>query len=215
VNKIKVLIVDDHAVMRDGIRAMLSIYDDIQVTGEAANGEDAVKKARELAPDVVVMDIAMAGMDGLEATRIIVKQNENIKVIVLSQYDNKEFIILAIEAGAVGYVPKSALGEELISAIRAIHKGGSYLHPSITAPIMKSYRKQARALDKNGLTSREKEVLKLIAEGYTNKKIAEKLFISVNTVIGHRTKLMNKLDIHNRTDLVKYAIRSGFIIAES
>ena len=135
-NKIKVLVVDDHAIMRDGIRALLGLHDDIEIVGEASEGKEAIEKAQQLIPDVVIMDIAMPGMDGLEATRRIGKKNPKIKVLVLTQYDNKEYILSVIKAGAAGYVPKRALGSELVSAIRAVDKGDSFLYPSAATALI-------------------------------------------------------------------------------
>ena len=134
-SKIKILIVDDHAVLRDGIRALLAVYDDLEIVGEASEGKEAVEQAQELAPDVVVMDIAMSGLDGLEATRRIVKKNQSIKVIILTQHDNREYTLSAIRAGAAGFVPKRALGSELVSAIRAVQRGESFLYPSAASAL--------------------------------------------------------------------------------
>jgi len=212
VNKIKILLVDDHAVLRDGIRALLGLHDDIEIVGEAYEGKEAIEKARELVPDVVVMDITMPGMDGLEATRRIRKKTPAVKVLVLTQHDNKEYILSAIKAGAGSYVPKRALGVELISAIRTLHKGDSFLYPSAAAALIEDYLRQAGGEEPyNRLVSREREILKLIADGHTNREIAAMLFITVKTVLGYRTKIMKKLDIHNRTELIKYAIRKGLV----
>ena len=210
-SKIRILVVDDHAIMRDGIRALLNLRDDIEIVGEASEGNEAIEKAEELAPDVVVMDIAMPGMDGLEATRRITKKNPTVKVLVLSQHDNREYILSAIKAGVVGYVPKRALGLELVSAIRAVHQGDSYLYPSAAAAVIRDYLKGAVKEPYDRLTAREREILTLIAEGHTSREIADKLFISLKTVLGHRTKIMEKLDLHNRSELIKYAIRKGLI----
>ncbi len=211
-DKIKVLLVDDHAIMRDGIRALLSLHDDIEIVGEASEGNEAVEKTRELAPDVIVMDIAMPGMDGLEATRRITKQNPKAKVLVLTQYDNKEYILSAIKAGSAGYVPKRALGSELVSAIRAVYHGDSFLYPSAATALVEDYRQQAQTGDAyDQLTPREREILKLIAEGHTSREIANMLFISLKTVLGHRTRIMGKLDLHNRTELIRYAMRKGIV----
>lgn len=210
-DRIRVLVVDDHAIMRDGIRALLSVHDDIEIVGEASEGKEAVEKARELVPDVAVMDIAMHGMDGLEATRRIIKKNPRTKVLILTQYDNKEYILSAIKAGAAGYVPKRALGSELVLAIRAVHHGDSYLYPSAAAAVIEGYRYQVEEEPYDALTAREREILKLIAEGHTSREIADMLFISLKTVLGHRAKIMEKLDLHNRTELVKYAIRKGLV----
>jgi len=212
VNKIRILVVDDHAIMRDGIRALLGLHDDIEIVGEASEGKEAIEKARELVPDVVVMDITMPGMDGLEATRRIRKKTPAVKVLVLTQHDNKEYILSAIKAGAGGYVPKRALGVELVSAIRTLHKGDSFLYPSAATALIEDYLRQAGGEEPyNRLGSREREILKLIADGHTNREIAAMLFITVKTVLGYRTKIMKKLDIHNRTELIKYAIRKGLV----
>jgi len=210
-DKIKILVVDDHAIMRDGIRALLSLHDDIEIVGEAAEGREAIDKAREFAPDVIVMDIAMPGMDGLEATRRIRKRSPVAKVIVLTQYDNKEYVLSVIKAGAAGYVPKRALGSELVSAIRAVHRGDSFLYPSAAAALIEGYRQQAEAEPYDRLTEREREILKLVADGHTSREIADMLFISLKTVLGHRAKIMEKLDLHNRAELIKYAIRKGLV----
>jgi DNA-binding NarL/FixJ family response regulator len=210
-NKVKVLIVDDHAIMRDGIRALLSVNDDIEVVGEASEGKEAIKKVEDLKPDVIVMDIAMPGMDGMEATRQMVKANSRIKVLILTQHDNKEYILSAIKAGAAGFVPKRALGSELVSAIRAVSRGDSVLYPSVASALIEDYRQRSELDPYDRLTAREREILKLIAEGHTSQEIADMLIISLKTVLGHRTKIMEKLDIHNRTELIKYAMRKGLI----
>ncbi len=208
-NKIKLLVVDDHAVMRDGIRALLSVHDDIEIVGEASEGKEAVEKSQDLSPDVIVMDIAMPGMDGLEATRRITKKYPRMRVLVLTQHDNKEYILSAMKAGASGYVPKRALGSELVSAIHAVYSGYSYLYPSAAAAVIDGYRQQAHTEPYDTLTAREREILKLIAEGHTSREIADVLFISLKTVMGHRSKIMDKLDLHNKAELIRYAIRKG------
>ena len=209
--KIKILVVDDHTLMRDGIKAMLSLHDDIEVVGEASEGKEAMELAERLSPDVIIMDIAMPFMDGLEATRRITKKNGKTKVLVLTQYNNREYILSAIKAGAVGYVPKRALGNELVSAIRAVHRGESFLYPTAAAVLIDDYRQKADVEPYDSLTAREREVLKLIAEGYTGREIANLLFISLKTVMGHRSKIMEKLDLHNRAELIKYAVRKGLV----
>ena len=209
--KIKVLIVDDHAIMRDGIRALLSVNDDIEVVGEASEGKEALKKVEQLKPDVIVMDIAMPGMDGMEATRQMVKANSRVKVLILTQHDNKEYILSAIKAGATGFVPKRAMGSELVSAIRAVFRGDSVLYPSVASALIEDYRQRTELDPYDRPTAREREILRLIAEGHTSQEIADMLVISLKTVLGHRTKIMEKLDIHNRTELIKYAMRKGLI----
>ena len=207
--------VDDHAVLRDGIRALLSLQNDIEIVGEASEGKEAVEKVQELAPEVVVMDIAMPEMEGLEATRRITKKHPKVKVLILTQYNNREYILSAIKAGASGYVPKRALGSELISAIRAVNKGESFLYPSAATALIQDYLHQVEEEPYDSLTGREREILKLIAEGHTSRDIASMLFISLKTVLGHRTKIMKKLDLHNRTELIKYAIRKGLVTMDT
>jgi DNA-binding NarL/FixJ family response regulator len=210
-SKIKILVVDDHALMRDGIRAMLSLHDDIEIVGEASEGKEAIEQAQELEPDVIVMDIAMPFMDGLEATRRITKKNPKVKVLVLTQHNNREYILSAIKAGAAAYVPKRALGTELVSAIRAVHRGESFLYPSAAAVLIEDYRHKADVEPYDSLTAREREVLRLIAEGYTSKEITNMLVISLKTVMGHRAKTMEKLGLHNRAELIKYSVRKGLV----
>ncbi len=214
-SKIRILLVDDHAVLRDGVRALLETHDDIEIVGEASEGKEAIEKTRELSPDVVIMDIAMAGMDGLEATRRITKKHPAVKVLVLTQYDNREYIISAIKAGAAGYVPKRALGADLVSAIRTVCKGESFLYPSAAAALINDYLHQVEEEPYDRLTAREREILKLIADGHTSREIAEMLYLSLKTVLGHRTKIMDKLDIHNRTELIKYAMRKGLVTMDT
>jgi DNA-binding NarL/FixJ family response regulator len=214
-NKIKVLLVDDHAMMREGMSALLNTCNDIEIVGEAADGNEAIRKCKEKEPDVIVMDITMPDMDGLEATRQIKRKNKNIKVVILTQHQNREYILSAVKAGADGYVPKGAVSSELISGIHAVYKGDSFLHPSIATAIVEDYRMQAGNDPFDSLTAREREVLKLLADGNTCRAISGMLFISLKTVTGHRTKIMEKLDIHNRTELIKYAVRKGLTSVDS
>ena len=214
-SKIRVLIADDHSIVRGGIRALLESQDDIEVCGEVANGREAVETVTEVSPEVVLMDVAMPLMDGLEATRRIVKSNPETRVIILTQYDNKEYALSAIKAGAAGIVPKKAGPSELVSAIRAVHQGDSFIHPSMAKWVVMDYAQRVADDPFDNLTDREREILKLVAEGYSNREIADQLFISVKTVLGHREKTMQKLDIHSRTELIKYAIRRGLISIDS
>ena len=213
--KIKVLVADDHTIVRDGICALLARAADIEVVGEAANGMEALENVRQLIPDVVLIDIAMPIMGGLEATRRICKEFPKTKVLVLTQYDDKEYVFPIIRAGAYGVISKTAASSELVSGIRAVHRGDSFLSPSVAKFLIEDYQQIAstkRSHDSyEQLTNREKKILKLLAEGYTNQQVADMLVISPKTVEGHKTNLMAKLDIHNRTDLIKYALRKGII----
>ena len=213
--KIRVLVVDDHTIVRDGIRALLGLAGDIEVVGEAENGREALDRVRELVPDVVLMDVAMPTMDGLEATRRIHREFPQTKVLALTQYDDREYVFSVVEAGAQGFISKTAASSEVVSGIRAVHRGDSFLSPSVARLLVEHYREGAavrKSQDPYGqLTDREREILKLLAEGYTGQEIADMLVISPKTVEGHKTNLMSKLDIHNRIDLVKYALRKGII----
>jgi two-component system response regulator NreC len=210
-SKIKIVIVDDHVMLRDGIRALLNLQKDIEVIGEASNGSEAVDKVGELKPDVVILDIAMPGMDGLEAARRIKKTNATVKILILTQYDDKEYLFSAIKAGMAGYVPKRALASELVSAIHSVHQGNPFLYPSSAKALLEDYREHDRVEKDNTLTARQREILKLIAEGNTSKAIGQRLNISYKTVENHRAKITNKLHINNRTDLIKYTMKKGII----
>lgn len=207
--KKKILVVDDHAIMREGIRLLLGLQDDIEIVGEASDGLDAIKKTQELAPDVIIMDIAMPNMDGLEAIRRIKKKNQRVRILVLTQHDNREYVLSAIKAGSSGYVPKSALGSELVSAIRTVYNGEAFLYPTAATALVGGYLHNTVDDPYETLTNREKEILKLVAEGHTSREIGDMLLLCEKTVNGHRTRLMGKLDLHNRTELIKYAMRKG------
>jgi DNA-binding NarL/FixJ family response regulator len=213
-SKIKVLIVDDHTLVRDGIRALLALVADVKVVGEAANGREALQQVEKLSPDIVLMDLAMPIMNGLEATRRIRKKFPATKVLVLTQYEDKEYIIPTIEAGARGFVSKMAAFSELATAIQAVYHGGSFLSPLAAAALVEECQLKADECDKDPyhcLTDREREMLKLIAEGYTAREIADMLSLSVRTVESHKSSLMRKLNIRSKTDLIKFAIRKGVI----
>ncbi len=213
--KTRVIVVDDHTIVRDGICALLALATDIEVVGKAANGMEALKKVRQLAPDVVLMDIAMPIMNGLEATRRIHKEFPETKVLVLTQYDEKEYVFSIIEAGARGFISKTAASSELALGIRAVHHGNSFLSPVAAKVLVEDYQSGAPMRGEEDpyeqLTDREREILKLVSEGYTTKEIANMLVLSPKTVEGHKTNLMEKLDIHNKAELIKYAIRKGII----
>ena len=213
--KIRVLVTDDHAIVRDGICALLALTGDIEAVGEATNGREALEMVSRLSPDIVLMDIVMPLMDGLEATRRIHKEFPETKVIVLTQYEDKEYVIPVIEAGASGFISKGVAASELTSAIRSVYRGDSFLSPSIARLLVEDYREIARAGKSRDaseqLTDREREILKLLAEGHSTREIAQMLVISPKTVERHKTNLMAKLDIHNRLDLFKYALRKGII----
>jgi two-component system, NarL family, response regulator NreC len=214
--RIRVLLVDDHAMFREGVRSLLEGEPDLEVVGEVEDGRAAVQTALTLAPDVVLMDITMPQLDGIEATRQIRAQNDAIKVLVLTMHDNEDVFFRSISAGASGYVLKRSGGLELMSAIRSTHEGNSYLSPLLAKALMSDYlqrgeRAQDGPAQGRRLSAREQEILKLIAEGNSSREIAEMLDLSVKTVHNHRTRLMTKLDIHRNTDLVKYAIRLGMV----
>jgi len=213
--KIKVLIVDDHTLLRDGIRALLSLSADIEVVGEAGNGRESLTETARLAPDVVLMDLAMPVMGGIDAIRRIRRDFPNTKVLALTQYDDSDYVIPVIEAGARGFVTKMAAFSELILAIEAVYRGDSYLSPAAAAALVEEcQQKTIGEKDKDAfeqLTDREREVLKLVAEGHTVREIADMLIVSPKTVEWYKTSLMNKLNIHNKTDLIKFAIRKSII----
>ena len=214
--KIRVLVTDDHAIVRDGVCALLALTDDIEAVGEATNGREALEMVASLSPDIALMDIVMPLMDGLEATRRLRKEFPETKVIVLTQYEDRDYVIPAIEAGASGFISKAAASSELTSAIRSVYRGDSFLSPSIARLLVDDYRQLASVGRSNDttdqLTDREREVLKLLAEGHSTREIAQILVVSPKTVDRHKTNLMAKLDIHSRLDLFKYALRKGIIV---
>ncbi len=218
--KIRVLIADDHSLVREGIAAFLRMCDDIEVVGEASDGIEAIERVHKLKPDIVLMDIAMPKLGGLEATVELKKRDPAIKIIVLTQYDDKEYISRFLKAGVCGYMLKKAVGSDLLNAIRAVNRGEFYLFSSIASEVVDGYlgkHKEPIAGEDlyEKLTDREKQVIKLIAEGHSHKEIASLLNISAKTVIAHQTNISEKLDIHSRTALVKFAISKGIIKLET
>ena len=213
-SKIRVLLVDDHTLLRDGLSALLELAPDIEVIGEAGNGREALEKVRELSPDVVLMDIEMPVMDGLEAARRMRAQRLGTKVLILSQFDDASHVVEAVEAGVQGFVDKTAASAEVAASIRSVYRGDSYLSPAAARQLVGEYQRtdHSKGQDEyDQLTSREKDVLKLVVEGNTSQQIADMLVLSRKTVEGHRTNLMAKLGIHDRVELVKYAVRKGII----
>lgn len=208
----RVLLVDDHQMLRDGLRMLLEREADVTVVGEASGGRQAISMARDLEPDIVVMDIAMAGMNGIEATRQIMGILPRCRVIALSTYSDRRYVLNMLEAGAAGYVVKLAAGEELLRAVQVVRLGKKYLSPEITDVVVSSYvdkQNEAAASAYAALGPREREVLQLVAEGITSAGIAERMHISPKTVEAHRRNIMKKLNLHSVAALTKYAIREG------
>ena len=215
-NKIRVLLADDHTVVRQGLRVLLEAEPDISVVGEAETGRQAVQLARKLTPDVIVMDIAMPNLNGLEATRQITREVPAARLLVLSSYNDDEYVHQVTEAGASGYLLKQTAATDLIKAVREACKGNAFFSPAISRRLVERYREAVREgvpvrKRPNLLTSREAEVLQLIAEGKANKQIAAELSISIKTVEKHRQQVMNKLNIHDVAGLTRYAISRGII----
>lgn len=210
---IKILIADDHHLVREGIRSILEKEPDFQIIGEATNGREAVTTSRNLCPDVILMDVSMPLLNGLEATRQLQRDCPNIKILALSVHEDEDVIRKMLAAGALGYLTKFADSAELIQAIRTVHNGEMALSPAITRLVVEDYLRWAdiEQVNPDKLTSREREVLQLIAEGYVNREISDILKISIKTVQAHRNNLMQKLDLHTQGDLIKYAIQKKII----
>lgn len=214
--KTRLLLVDDHAVVRMGLRMLFESEPDIEILGEAASAKEAIEAASRLNPEVILMDIGLPDLSGIEATRAIKKAMPNINVVALTIHEDQEYFFKMLEAGASGYVPKRAAPEELLIAIRTAARGEVYLYPSLAKMLVKDYLGQAHPAPvspENELTNREKEVLQQLANGSTNEEIAAMLFISAKTVERHRENIMRKLNLHSRSELVRYAIRKGIIQA--
>ncbi len=215
---IRVMLVDDHDVVRAGIRALIDAQPDMSVVAEASNATQALTLLPEVQPDVVLMDITMPGIDGLEAARLARERCPSAAVLALTIHEGREYFFAMLNAGASGYIPKSAAADELMIAIRAVARGEVYLHSSVAQLLLQDHLRRGRGEGEEGmgsLTERENEVLTLVAEGLSNREIGEQLGISAKTVARHRENIMRKLGLHSRTQLVKYAIKMGLIDIDS
>ena len=212
--KIRLLLVDDHEIVRAGIKMLFLAEKDMEIVGEVGTGSEAIEAVQKLKPDVVIMDVAMPGMSGIEATRQIKQVSPDTVVLALTMYEDEQYFFEMLNAGASGYIPKRAAPDDLVSAIRAVSQGNVFLHSTLAKFLMKEMVDQPASASTPAveeLTPREREVLTYIAEGYTNREIAEALVISVKTVDRHRENIMQKLNLHSRVELVKYAIEKGLI----
>jgi DNA-binding NarL/FixJ family response regulator len=214
---IRVLIVDDHAILRDGIRSLLERQDGICVVGEASHGREALARVDEFEPDIVLMDVAMPVMDGLEATRRIKDAFPEVKVLILTQHDSQEYVAPLLQAGASGYVLKRSGGREVVTAIHQVFEEGAFLEPGVARQVLDDYTKTAgdKAASQPSLTARERQVLELVVEGKSNKEIAHALVISPKTVSVHRTNIMAKLGVHNSIELVRYVMEHKLLELDS
>ena len=213
-DKLRVLIADDHTIVRAGVRLLLEAETDMEVVGEALNGEEAVALAESLRPDVILMDIAMPGVGGLEATRQIKARMPEVAVVVLTMHRSDEYFFEMLKAGASGYVLKGAETNELVSAIRTVGRGDVFLYPSMAKQLLQDYLSRLGVSGAAGgpaLTPREREILRLMADGYSNKEIAEQLVVSPSTVHSHRSNLMHKLNLNSRHELIQYARERGLL----
>ncbi|MGG1313811.1 response regulator transcription factor [Cohnella laeviribosi] len=213
---VRIMLVDDHAVVRSGLRMLLESKPGIEVVGDAADGDEAIRMALQIKPDLVLMDLSMPhGKDGLTATAELKKLLPDTAVLILTMHDDEEYLFRSIQAGASGYILKSAPHEELLAAIRSVSQGDAYLYPTATKRLMNEYMERVRNGDGadsyEQLSEREKEVLGWIAKGYSNKEIADRLVISVKTVETHKAHIMEKLGLKTRPDLVKYALKKGLL----
>jgi two-component system, NarL family, response regulator NreC len=213
--KQRIVIAEDHTILREGLRALLSANPDLEVVGEAADGRDAIRCAEDTVPDLVLLDLSMPRMDGMDAIREIRRRCPSTKILALTVHKAEEYVLAALQAGADGYALKDATQSELVTAIRRVLEGKRYLSPGVSEKVIEGYlagkRAQTPRTAWDSITPREREVLKLIAEGYKNKDIAEELCISLKTVEKHRSNIMEKLDLHNVSDLTAYAIEKGIV----
>lgn len=215
--KIRILLADDHAVLRSGLKALLEMEPDLEVVGEAATGEEAVERVRELKPDIVVMDLSMPGAGGLEATRQISAMDLGTRILVLTLHAEEEYLLPVLEAGGSGYVTKASADEELIQAIRTVARGDVFIYPSAARLLLQRYKVVESSKDRppvERLTEREREVLALTAEGFSSTEIGRRLFISPKTVETYRARIMQKLELTHRSELVRFALRTGLLKAD-
>ncbi len=216
---IRLALVDDHVIFREGLRSLLERWDQVEIVGEAGTGAEAVVLARQLRPDVVVMDIGMPGMNGLEATRLITRELPQVKVLILTIHATDEHFFEALAAGASGYVLKEAASADLKAALEAVSRGGLFLYPSVARRLVEDYLRRVNTGEEREtygtLTQREKEILRLVGQGLSSQEIADKLVLSVNTVQTHRMHIMEKLDLHSRAELIKFAVRLGLLAGPS
>lgn len=216
-DKIKILIADDHAVVREGTRQILEQQKDLEVVAEAVNGEEAIKFAGSCRPDIAIVDISMPGIDGIEATRKIKELYPDISVLILTAYDDDQFVFSLLEAGAAGYLLKSVRGRELVEAVRRVHGGESVLHPAVARKVLNHFvTNQNKSADRKekSLSEREMEVLRLATQGLNNQDIADRLFLSLRTVQAHLGHIFNKLQVSSRTEAVVKALKEGWISLE-
>jgi DNA-binding NarL/FixJ family response regulator len=215
--KTRIVLVDDHPIVRDGIKALLVGHEDYFLAGEASDGKELLERLPDLNPDLVILDISLPRMSGIEITKILSEQHPEIKVLILSMHTGEDFIFNAIKAGAKGYLPKNTTRKELINAINSLVAGDIYFNDAISNTILKSYIRKAQNNEANEedtanvLSPRESEILKMVAEGFTNQEISDKLFISIRTVESHKNHIMQKLKLRTTVDLVKFAIRKGIV----
>lgn len=214
-DKISVLVADEETLFREGVCALLETCDDIELVGEATDGKETVEMVRERNPDVVLMNIVMPIMDGAEVTYRIRKENSAVKVLLLTEYEDADRILSGLQSGVNGYIPKRATASDLVAAIRTVHMGGCFLYPSVAKTMMNDYFQRIKHPENpdpyDRLTRKEREVFKLMAEGHKSREIASILNMAVATSLRHRANIMRKLDIHNRTELIKYAIRKHLV----
>ena len=208
---IRVVVVDDHAVVRSGLRLLLDAHEDIEVVGEAGNAKDAIFRARALKPDVMLLDVVMPGASGIDVLPSLFKESPETRVVILSMQDDPSYVREAFAAGASGYVLKEAADEEVVSAVREIAKGGRYVHPTLGARMVAAEAEERAAVEADPLSEREREVLRLLALGHTNQEIAHGLYISVRTAESHRAHIMQKLRLSTRAELVRYALSHGLL----